>query len=174
VRLGDVDLPVPAAGLTGTAIRVVLPATVPAGVRSLQVLHPRLIGSPGVERSGAESNAEAVVVRPILTGSVTAVAGVRAGTAVVSAPVQPAVGRRQRVVLLLNEFQAPDGRPARAYQFVAPVPDDSAPATSGTVVVPVHGVVPGTYLVRVQVDGVQSLLGVGAAGGFATPTVAIP
>ena len=174
VRLGDVDLPVPAAGLTGTAIRVALPATVPAGVRSLQVLHPRLIGSPAVERSGAESNAGAVVVRPIVTGPVTAVGGAPAGTVVVSAPVQPAVGRRQRVVLLLNEFQPPDGRPARAYQFVAPLPDDSAPATSGTVVVPVHGVVPGTYLVRVQVDGAQSLLGVGAAGGFATPTVAIP
>ena len=42
-------------------------------MRSLQVVHPRLIGTPPVERSGAESEAAPVVVRPVVTGAVSAV-----------------------------------------------------------------------------------------------------
>lgn len=174
VRLGDVEVLVPPDAVTGTVLRVPLPASVPAGVRSIQVLQPRLVGTPPVERSGAESNAAPLMVRPVVTGPVTAAASNPPGTVEVTVPLAPGVGREQRVLLLLNEYHAPDDRPPRAYSFLAPVPPVTAPETSATAVIPVRGVVPGTYLVRVQVDGAQSVLGVGADGRYDTPRVVIP
>lgn len=174
VRLDDAEVPVPADAVTGTVLRVQLPATVPAGIRSLQVVHPRLVGTPPAERSGAESNAVPVVVRPVITGPVTAAAGGEPGSLDVTVPLAPDVSRGQRVVLLLNEYQAPGDRPARAYSFVAPAPAAAAPPTSATAVIPVRGVAAGTYLVRTQVDGAQSVLGVGPDGHYSTPRVVIP
>jgi len=170
IRLGDLDLPVPPGGNGGTVLRVAVPATVRAGLNSLQVHHPRLIGTPPVERAGAESNAVPVIIRPILTAAVSTAPGDDGGV-LVSVPVAPAVGREQRVQLLLNEHRPPPSRAARAYAFSRPVPDPGAPEASTTVVVPVpaHGVSPGTYLVRVQVDGAQSLLTPGADGQFDGP-----
>jgi hypothetical protein len=174
VRLDDAEVPVQADAVTGAVLRVQLPATVPAGIRSMQVVHPRLVGIPPAERSGAESNAVPIVVRPVITGPVTAAAGGEPGSLDVTVPLAPDVGRGQRVVLLLNEYQAPDGRPARAYSFVAPAPAATAPPVSATAVIPVRGVAAGTYLVRAQVDGAQSVLGVGPDGRYGTPRVVIP
>jgi Pvc16 N-terminal domain len=172
LRVDGVEVPVPAGSVTGTALRVALPSDIPAGVHSLQVTHPRLIGTPAVERSGAESNAAALLVRPAVTGPVTAVPDALTGIDV-TVPVVPPVGRQQRVVLLLNEFGAPDGRPARAYSFVAPPPAAAAPDTAVSVAIPTVGVLPGTYLVRLQVDGAQSVLAAGADGRYATPRLVV-
>jgi hypothetical protein len=174
VRLDDLELPVPSGAATGTVLRVPLPATVRAGIRSVQVLHPRLVGTPAVQRSGAESNAAPVLVRPVIDGPVIAAAGAVAGTVDVSVPVTPAVGREQRVVLLLNEHRPPSDRPGRAYAFTAPLPAPDAPTDTGTVRMPVHGVPAGTYLVRIQVDGAQSLLATGQDALFDGPRVVLP
>jgi hypothetical protein len=173
VRLGEVEVTVPDAQATGTQLTVTVPAAAVAGVQGVQVLHPRLVGVPPVERGGAESAAAPVVVRPALAGPVTPVAGA-AGTVALRVPLPPAVGRRQRVVLLLNEYHPPDGRPARAYLFVAPPLDPAGPATVDEVRVPVAGVTSGEYLVRVQVDGAESVLAAGADGRFDLPRVAVP
>ena len=168
IRLDDVEVPVANDALSGTRITVVLPAGTRAGVRSLQIVHPRLIGTPPVERSGAESEAAPVLVRPVVNGQATAA---RPGTVpVVTVPVSPAIGPHQRVLVNLNEHHPPEDRPGRAYTFLVP---PSAVETS-TVAVPAAGVSPGTYLVRVQVDGAQSLLVVGPDGRFDTPRVAVP
>jgi hypothetical protein len=172
--LDGVEVPLTAAQLSGTVIRVALPATVPAGVRSVQVVHPRLIGTPAVERNGAESNAVPLVVRPVVTGPVTAGPRPASGTVEVTVPLSPPVGRSQRVVLLLNEYQPPGDQAGRAYAFAAPSPAPDAPPSPASVVVPVADVAPGTYLVRVQVDGAQSVLAPGPDGRFATPRVVIP
>jgi hypothetical protein len=79
------------------------------------------------------------------------------------------------VTLLLNEFDAPDTRSARSYSFPAPVDNgigDPNVADTGTIVFPVTGIVAGDYLVRVQVDGAQSLLAP-AAGKFNSPKITI-
>ena len=75
-------------------------------------------------------------------------------SASVSLTVRPAVGSQQRVALLLNELTAgaPDRTPA-AFSFL--LPPREADATSLTV--PVSGLRPGTYLVRLQVDGAESV-----------------
>lgn len=177
VRLDDVEVPVPENALTGTRITVPLPAGIRAGVRPLQVVHPRLIGTPPVERSGAESETVAVVVRPVVSGVPSVVLD---GTVpVVTVPVAPAVGRTQRVLLSLNEHHPPEGRIGRAFTFVAappapPAPKQPVPEAAASVTVRAPGVPTGTYLVRVQVDGVQSVLAVGPDARFDTPQVRVP
>lgn len=174
VRVDTVEVPVPPGQVTGTRLTVQLPAGVAAGIRTVQVVHPRMVGTPPVERVGAESNAAPLVLRPVVTGPVTATPSATAGVVDVTVPLDPPVGKRQRVLLTLNEHHPPTDQAGRAYTFVAPPPLPAAPETSGTVAVPVRGVLAGTYVVRVQVDGAESVLGVGADGRYDTPRVAIP
>jgi hypothetical protein len=82
----------------------------------------------------------------------------------------PAVGEKQRVMLLLNGTGAAG---APAYGF--PAPPRNADTT--TLTVPFARVRPGAYLVRVQVDGAESLLDQGpdpANPVFTGPLVNIP
>jgi len=174
VRLGEVEMTVPDDQATGSRLTVTVPAAVVAGVHGVQVVHPRLVGTPAVERGGAESAAEPVVIRPTVADAVTAASG-GAGAVDVTVPLTPAVGRRQRVVLILNEHHPPppDQRPTRSYLFVAPPLDPAGPATVDEVTLRVTGVMPGDYLVRVQVDGAESILATGADGRFDQPRVTI-
>jgi len=174
VLLDRVQVNIPANQVTGTQITLPLPTGVMAGLRSVQVIHPRLVGTPPVERGGAESNAAPLLVRPVMTGAVTAAPSGVPGTVDVTVPLSPPVGKQQRVALTLNEHHPPPDQPGRAYTFVAPPPDPAAPDTATQIAVPVHGVVPGTYLVRIQVDGAESVLGVGGDGRYDTPLVTIP
>ena len=65
--------------------------------------------------------------------------------------VKPVVGKDQRVLLLMNELTATE---PYAYSFrIKPLTADSA-----TLVFPVKRARPGTYVVRVQVDGAESRL----------------
>jgi hypothetical protein len=173
VRLDGVEVLVPADQATGTRLVVQLPAGVTAGVRGVQVLHPRMVGTPPVERGGAESAAAPILVRPALTGPVTTAAG-DPGAVDVTLPLAPPVGRRQHVVLTLNEHHPAGDAIGRAYAFVAPPLDPDGPATVDAVTVPVTGVTPGEYLVRVQVDGAESVLTTGADGRYDGPRVTIP
>ena len=90
--------------------------------------------------------------------------------------VAPRVGRRQRVTLLLNELNPPNTRAARAYSFAAPQGNGIvAPNQPDTpiLVFAVSFVAPGTYLLRVQVDGAESPLGVNGTGKYVSPSVTI-
>jgi hypothetical protein len=173
VRLDGIEVLVPNDQATGTRLVVPLPASVTAGVRGVQVVHPRLVGTPPVERGGAESQAAPILVRPAVTGPVTTAPGA-AGAVDVTVPLMPPVGRRQHVVLTLNEHHPPGDTTGRAYAFVAPPLDPAAPAPADAVTVPVTGVTPGEYLVRVQVDGAESILTAGADGRYDQPRVSIP
>jgi hypothetical protein len=93
----------------------------------------------------------------------------------VTVMLDPEVGQRQRVVLLLNEKQPPDTRPPRSYGFEAPPRTQPAsPETSASITIPVSGVAPGSYLVRVRVDGVESMLETNSSGAYDSPEVEIP
>jgi hypothetical protein len=84
--------------------------------------------------------------------------------------VDPEVGPDQRVVLVLNQTGSDD--PA-SYTFVL-APRDAA---STTLTVPVTGVVAGTYLVRVMIDGAESPLTISANPldpQYTGPTVTLP
>jgi hypothetical protein len=95
---------------------------------------------------------------------------------VVTVTVAPEVGADQRVVLLLNEKGPPSHDPPRAFSF-SPAPGNGVPANAdSTATVPVAIDVPAdTYVVRLEVDGVDSILDVDAGTGrYAVPSVAVP
>jgi hypothetical protein len=141
-----------------------------AGVQGVQVVQPLLIGTPPVPHAGVESNAAAFVLRPTITKtngnyditiSNLQVGGDGTRSADVAVKLTPEVGKTQRVVLLLNERNPPADRPPRAYRFDAPSRDEpGAPETTDTITISIAGVQAGAYLVRVQVDGAESLLDV--------------
>lgn len=132
--------------VTDTQITLPLPVNLPAGVHSVQVLHKVEMGGippsiPPTPHRGVESNVAPFVLHPtIVPDQVT--------NAMVKLTVNPVVIQGQRLVLLLNErtTTAPV-----AYTFT-----DKQPATGSSVQIPISGVKPGEYFVRLQVDGAES------------------
>ena len=160
-------------------IRVPLPLGLHAGVHAVQVVQQQLLGTPPTPHRGVESNVAAFVLHPTVTATATHVSsrnvgGVNVATCDLTAALTPPVGSLQRVVLLLSEFNAPADRVARAYGFRAPARDLAPdPPESSTIVVRAADVVPGDYLLRVQVDGAESPLAVDANGQYVSPRVTI-
>jgi hypothetical protein len=151
------------------------PVELRAGARGVQVLQRVRMGTPPEPHRGFESSVAAFVLHPRITdedwGTINWEADDKVNekdTRKAAVPVQlsPGVGRRQRVVLLLNEFHpaASPERSARAYSFDAKARD----ADTNTVEFEARWVEPGDYLVSVQVDGAQSLHAVDAEPGSPT------
>lgn len=158
-----------------------VPAGLRAGVGAVQVVHRLNLGDPPVPHGGIDSNAVAWMLRPQITPAALAIAssrvvdGVTYRTGTLSVALVPSVAPDQRITLLLNETTPPAGRPARGYSFLAP--DDNgivAPATEAAAVVfAFTDVAAGGYLVRVAVNGADSVLVPDGTGRFATPAVTI-
>lgn len=196
VNVDGFDFTPPSTDVTPDEVCVVLasplPAGLHAGVKGVQVVQPEPMGDPAKDHRGFESNVAAFVLRPTiangpviaagdvldLQSSTTTVNGVtvqlRTGRLRVKA--DPAIGRSQRVTLLLNEFNVPSGTVSHAYSFEAPAHNGFADGVneSDTVEIPFVGVVAGTYLVRIRSDGAESVLAPDGSGVFATPRVAFP
>jgi hypothetical protein len=162
MRIGKVE--VTPEDVSDGRISLPLPDLLRAGAQGVQVVHP----------GGVESNVAPFVLRPTVTWVGFDVQDSKGEplSGVVKVHVTPAVGRTQRVILLLNELSGE--RPA-AYTFAA----SSRDADAGEISVPVSGVKAGEYLVRVQVDGAESPLSVDADpdsptfNQYARPKVAI-
>ncbi|CDM92438.1 MULTISPECIES: DUF4255 domain-containing protein [Limnospira] len=149
-----------------------------AGVQSLQVIH--LQAPPAPPRNGSrssrrgttattnrntparvpqvESNVAPFVLRPTIeTVTVLDLDGFddepRSGTLSISLNLAIAPG--QRIVVMMNECSPNSNNPI-GYLFTAP-PITRATAT---VSIPIREVKPGEYLVRVQIDGAESILSV--------------
>lgn len=162
VRVGPADLQPVENSVEGTSIRVTLTGPgLRAGVWGVQVVY----------RNGTVSNAAALVVRPRITIAQGGVSG-----ASVPVTFNPPVGRRQRVMLFLNELGAPAGRTPDSWSFEAPVENGIGAGEDETseIAFPISGVQPGHYLVRAQVDGAESVLEVDAAGRYAAPDLTVP
>lgn len=131
--------------------------TLRAGVAGLQVVQQRLMGTPETLHRGVQSNVYPIVLRPILAPI--------ASTPPVSnlaISVTPQVGRRQEVFLLLNSASGSYAIPSEPREL------DTSP-----VVFDIQGVTPDTYLVRVRVDGAESLLDDGGGDVFIGPTLEV-
>jgi len=179
LRVGETVVAPPVEEVSESEIRGALepplfPAgTLRAGVQGAQVVHLLELGTPPTEHRGFESNVAPFVLRPTLTSMTVAdVTGTAAEprTATVTVVADPPIAKDQRVVILLDEEG--DGE---AYSFRAPKRD----ADADPVEVPVGGVAAGTYLVRIQVDGAESLLEAETAPGpnegrFVNPTLTVP
>jgi len=142
------------AQVSDTKISLVLPASLRAGVQGAQIKQQLMISTPPSAHRGFESNVAAFVLAPTITI-------LNATATKVTIKFNPKVGKKQRVVLLLNEFNPPTNRAARAYRFDAANRDTPAePDETDKLDFAISGVVSGKYIVRVQVDGAESSLDV--------------
>jgi hypothetical protein len=163
---GTQDVVPPPAQVKDREITVDAPAILKAGVNIVQVVHGVDFKTPQEPHQGFESNAGVFMVRPVMTAatqnlvsSVVNTVTFRAGEmhVVFTNPV----GRRQRVILLLNQRDPPPDATARAYTFPAPAGNgitDPKVQETDTIDIPFEKVVAGVYLVRVRVDEAESEL----------------
>lgn len=151
-----------------------------AGVQGVQVVHQRLMGMPRTPHLGDESNVAAIVLRPsidrvppdpldpeAIEHEVHFLPAADPDPPRVEVELTPPVGERQRAVLLLDRV---DPDPPLSYALAAPARD----ADTSVLAFDVSDVASGTYLVRVRVDGAESLLLPDGPGAFTDPRVVIP
>jgi hypothetical protein len=195
VDLDGAELAPPDASITAEQISLTLtsplPAGVHAGVKGVQVLQRIKMGDPETDHRGVESNVAAFVLRPSITNGPVIPAGdvlakmsstevfdgvtvqLRAGR--LRLGLDPRVGREQRVSVLLNELNPAPNSKSRDYTFSGPpangVPDGDDDVA--TIEFPFRRVVAGTYLIRVRVNGAESILTLGGGGTFDQPQVAL-
>jgi hypothetical protein len=161
-----------------TELTATPPPSLRVGIHAVQVLHERTMGTPAlVHPGGVASEVVPYALAPRIrktggTYDVTTlnptsrvVDGVTLHSADVRVVLQPTIGRSQRAAILLNQLTATD---AHAYTFVA----KPRAADGTTITVRAVDVIPGTYLLRVQVDGVDSPLDV-VAGSYVEPKVSL-
>ena len=186
LRLGDLEIAPSEIRDTRIKFQLGMPPfpgqSLRAGVHGLQVVHHLLMGAPESEHAGKASNVAAFVLRPTVTASAVSISnhvvdGMILCTDDITLNFIPRVGARQRVALMLNEFNPADDRPARAYRFeVSFTPPSPSDASVASIVTRVKEVVAGDYLVRVQVDGAESPLDPGPDPNhpfFSNPKVTI-
>ncbi len=156
--------------ITPQIIRLDLPAGLLAGVHSLRVVQPLLLGDPPSEHAGAVSNQAAFPLLPEISAIVAHAHGSLQVT------FNPAVGRDQRVSLLLTELAAPAGKPPRSYRIAAPPNNGIAnphQPTTPTIAFAAPDLPAGSYLASVQVNGAESRLRSDAQGVYSEPHVEV-
>lgn len=166
VRVGPATL-APVEGGIPQEVRTVLDGTVPAGVHAVQVVHrtpARVAGSPPARIVGA-SNAIPLLVRPDVE-----VATIEDDT--VTLAVSPPLAAGQHVTVVLDRLAGgAEGDPGEVSLLLPPVAEDEAPRAR--IELPRADVPDGTWLLRVQVDGVESLPVVGA-DTYDSPSLELP
>lgn len=147
-----------------TQISLPLPSNLHAGVQGVQVVHQGIGKTPQV---AVESNVAAFVVHSAIAVTVTQVQNMANDlhSAEVSVKFSPKVGSLQRVVLLLNEVSTG----ATVYSFIAQPRNDDTELISFLI----EDVKTKSYLVRVRVDGAESL-SLSRNGEYDLPHIKIP
>jgi hypothetical protein len=165
---------IPPSSVTDSQILLsALPAGTPAGLKGLQVIQKIAMGTPPVGHRGFESNVAPFVLRPTVTGATAVTAPAAQGGTNVTLQLTPNIGAGQRAILLLNNMPAAAPASFSSAPLVATANAASMTINIGAgikasgVLAPVP---PGTYLVRVQIDGAESPL----AFNGTDPTVVVP
>jgi hypothetical protein len=185
VLLSGLQVVPPAASLQDISITFPLPAGLLAGPQSVQVLQSVTYVLNNQTYPGFESNQASFVLHPVIQSvSLANVQGSasdpRSGDLLLT--VSPPVGPTQDVRVALNQYLtgSPPSDTPLAYTFQLPPrvqlqsPPSSVPPPSPNLQASFSGVLPGTYVVRVQIDGADSPLSADANGFFAFPQVTIP
>ena len=167
VRFMGVDVSGSIQRRTETELDVELEDPLQAGLRAGVV--PVQLVRPTVGNASLSSNAVAILLRPTIKTKTVLAAKLRVKFA-------PSVTASQRVVLLLDEHQPAAGTRPRSFGIAAPPRNGitGAATETDTIEFPRAGVAAGKYLMRLQVDGAESLLAVDATERFDTPNVTIP
>ena len=184
VMIDDEPVYPPSSAVSPTRIVVELPSDLLAGTKTVQVVQQLPLGSPPTDHNGVASEPMTFVLLPVIQQiQVTTGTSTITGQPVnlITLTVDPPVAATQEALLLLNQVPQPGSPPQSplAYSFAAEPPYSllsppaSPPPPSATVSVPYSGVVPGKYLLRLQVDGAQSLLTTDSSGVFNGPQVTL-
>lgn len=136
-------------------LKVTLPAGLRAGINPLQVGQRLQIGPPTLH-DGFVSNMAAFILRPKLSGAVTFSKTGAPPDPRLTVTVAPQVGPTQRATLLLNETNVAPGATPRMFTLEA----RPRMADTGTLIFGAAAVQAATYLVRLRVDGGETLLDV--------------
>lgn len=149
------------------ALRVVLGDGVPAGLHGVRVRHRSVTGAAGSppSRVTATSNSLPLLVRPTVT------VGPVGATSVELTVSPPLRAGQQPSVLLSRLVDAGPDATDDVTLVLAPIAAGEAPTSS--VALSRADLPAGTWLVRVQVDGVQSLPGV-VGDVYGSPTLTLP
>ena len=145
----DDNPPIAPDSVLNTSVRVTVPATLQAGVRTIRVIRNVRFGTPADPHTGFTSSPAQFLLMPSITNA-SPVAAATGSPLVLN--VIPAVGRTQRAALYAGDFALElDARPP------------TAPATSTTLTFNIPGDFPHTnpataVPLRLAVDGVQSRL----------------
>jgi len=159
----------PAQPSTGTSLTVQVPAGLPAGPATVQVVLPTQAGS--LSLPAALSNEVVLLIRPTITQQAgTYDITVAGGTITVG--VAPTVAREQQASLLLVQAGAGAAPPA-SYTLAADSRIADPDPSTNTLTFTATAVPSGQYLVTVQVDGVASELVNAADGTFSGPLVTL-
>ena len=148
------------------AVRVIVGNAVPAGLHGISVRHRSLPGADGdpPARVTATSNSLPLLVRPFVTvGTVDATSA--------ALTVSPPLQAGQKVSVLLTRLDDAGADAANELTIVLP-PVATGQAPMSSVVLARDVLLPGEWLVRVQVDGVQSVPGL-VDGVYASPTLTL-
>lgn len=171
VRIGPALLalaaPDPGQAPVPGALEVLLGEQVPAGLHPVVVQHVSAAGGPGgpPSRVMTTSNSLPLLVRPTVD-----VAALDADE--VTLELSPPVVAGQQVSVLLTRLSGgAAGEPSELTVVLPPVAAGTAPAAQ--IAVPRTGLLEGTWLVRVQVDGVQSQPGL-VGEVYGQPALTLP
>ncbi|MBW4615578.1 MAG: DUF4255 domain-containing protein [Desmonostoc vinosum HA7617-LM4] len=168
VRLSNTEALLVPQDIKETQISLQVPPNLSASVQGVQVVHLTM-SHTGQMHHVVESNVAAFVLHPKITASVAQIqdSNDNLRSAEINVKLHPQVGKAQRVVLLLNEI-LPSNPPVGYFFLVASRDEDT-----DVITIPVNKVKPGTYLVRVQVDGAESPLHKNQSGEYDSPQVTI-
>ena len=142
VQVGSVEV-VPDS-VADRMITLTLPASLPAGVTSVRVVQRLGLGTPPTPHHGFDSNVAAFVLAPVIT-TASPMTVARGGSLTLA--FTPPVSRAQQVAILLNDravaIAARKAGTAPVASLPFPIPADFTP---------------GSYLLRLRVDGAESAL----------------
>lgn len=183
VKIGGIETAPNPEDIKDTEIIVGLPPDLASGVHGVQVIHQRSMGDPPVPHFGVESNLASFILQPRLeniTVSNSQSIGNNLFSGVLNVTIDPAVERRQRAFLLLNELSPVSASPPQndsielmAYSFKAELVEPSPPGATNNLEISFRGVKEGAYLARISVDGAESPLSTNAEGQYNAPQVTI-
>ncbi len=140
--------------ISPTMLHFTLPAGLRAGTRMVQVVHKQLVD--GNERIRVVSNSVPVELRPSIDAVTIGFLDIDPDNIVttqVTLGVQPALEVGQRVLLKINEKRS-DGVAGESYV----IESDPITASTNQAVFQVAGALSAEYLMRIEVDGVDSIL----------------
>lgn len=146
VQIGSLTLT--PTNMSDREIQIAVPTSLSAGISTVQVAHLIDLGDSGLRR-GFESNILPFVLRPRLVRAELP-SDVTAGRAEVRVTVDPPIAPSQKVTLLLNQQNSEN--PAAYSATLGKRDTEQTQATFAFT-----NVKPGRYLVRIQVDGAESL-----------------